>query len=65
MCSAQLCDDPLSVQAASQQPPDGANIDVNVVRSQKCGVHPGHAREQELSKMVNVCETNLSSEEAK
>ena len=41
--SAQLYDDSLTVQAAPQQPPDGVNIDVNVVRSQKCGVHPGHA----------------------
>ena len=62
---AQLCDGPLVVQAASQQPPDGVNIDVNVVRSQQCGAHPDHAREQEISKMANVCETNLSSEEAK
>ena len=38
---------------------------MNVVRSQKCDVHPGHAQEQELSKMLNVCETNLSSEEVK
>ena len=41
--SAQLCDNPLAVQAASEQPPDGVNIDVNVVRSQECGAHPGHA----------------------
>ena len=65
MGSAQLCDDPLAVQAASQQPTDEVNIDVNVVWSQKCGVYPGHAREQEFFKMLNVCETNLSSEEAK
>ena len=63
--SAQLCDDPLAVQAASQQPPDGVSTDVNIVQSQECGAHPGHAREQELSKMLNVCETNLSSKEVK
>lgn len=65
--SAKLCDDPLAVQAASEQPPDGVNIDVHVVRSQKCDAHPRDEREQEqqLSKMLNVSETNLSSEEAK
>ena len=31
MDSAQLCEDPLAVLAASEQPPDGVNIDVNVV----------------------------------
>ena len=52
MGSAQLCDDPLPVQAASEQPPDGVNIDVNVVRSQKCDAPRGNEREQELSKML-------------
>ena len=65
MGSAQLCDDPLAVQAGSQQPPDGVNIDVNVVWSQKCGANPSHAREQEFFRMLNVCETNISSDEVK
>lgn len=38
---------------------------MNGVQSPECDAHPGTVREQELFNKLNVCETNLSSEEAK
>ena len=63
--SAQPCADPLATTPAFKQLPDEADVKVHVVQSQMREAQPVDERGQKLAQMLNICESNLSSEDAK